>query len=320
MNFNFIDFGARLFNPALAVWTTADPMAQYHSPYVYCGDDPMNRVDPTGMWDRERNPGFSKRTWSLIVAAMDGGTGGNESAGSFYTVTDGKLSERIDYSYTGFGTTFGYSYITGSYYYDGNGEPMTDKENMSASFWHDWGTIELPAYLLIGNNSSLTDNEKIGVLTNQIHEGQEKFLAAAWENPGVQALLAIMGAVDLYTAVRGLAWSADLMTLRTAKYVEYEIKSATGMTEAAKGAYQAYKSLGKACSSSALDDAYTLWHLGRSTIGEIELIKGIITNSVPPLVSQPPTNPYNYLPVGTSVAKTLRISPVKLWTPPKFEF
>jgi len=51
MNFNFIDFGARLFNPALAVWTTADPMNQYASPYVYCGDDPMNRIDPTGMWD-----------------------------------------------------------------------------------------------------------------------------------------------------------------------------------------------------------------------------------------------------------------------------
>jgi len=54
INFNLIDFGARMFNPALAVWTTADPMAQYHSPYVYCGDDPMNRIDPTGMWGGKR--------------------------------------------------------------------------------------------------------------------------------------------------------------------------------------------------------------------------------------------------------------------------
>ena len=144
-------------------------------------------------------------------------------------------------------------------------------------------------------------------------------MVAAWENPGVQSYLAIMGAVDLYTAVRGVAWSADLMTLLTAKYVEYEIKSVTGATEAAKGAYQAYQSLGKACSSSALDDAYTLWHLGADIKGEYEIIKGILTNSPPKLVTSPPKNLYDSWRETTKVAKTTRISPVKLLTPPQFE-
>jgi len=33
-------------------FTTPDPLAETHtweSPYVYCGGDPVNRMDPTGL-------------------------------------------------------------------------------------------------------------------------------------------------------------------------------------------------------------------------------------------------------------------------------
>ena len=49
------DYGARGYYPALGRFMTVDPMAEkrpWESPYVYCGNNPVNRVDPTGMiWD-----------------------------------------------------------------------------------------------------------------------------------------------------------------------------------------------------------------------------------------------------------------------------
>ena len=45
------DFGARMYDPDLARWTTQDPLAdQYHgiSPYAFCNNNPVNFVDPDG--------------------------------------------------------------------------------------------------------------------------------------------------------------------------------------------------------------------------------------------------------------------------------
>ena len=45
------DFGARMYDPDLARWTTPDPLAEKYpgiSPYVYCNDNPVNFVDPDG--------------------------------------------------------------------------------------------------------------------------------------------------------------------------------------------------------------------------------------------------------------------------------
>ena len=45
------DFGARMYDPDLARWTTPDPLAENYpgiSPYVYCNDNPVNIVDTDG--------------------------------------------------------------------------------------------------------------------------------------------------------------------------------------------------------------------------------------------------------------------------------
>lgn len=48
---NEYDYGARQYDPAIAQFTSMDPLCEkyYHiSPYAYCGGNPVNRVDPDG--------------------------------------------------------------------------------------------------------------------------------------------------------------------------------------------------------------------------------------------------------------------------------
>lgn len=51
MDLSLLDFGARYYDPYIARWTTQDPLAgKYYplSPYNYCGNDPVNCIDPNG--------------------------------------------------------------------------------------------------------------------------------------------------------------------------------------------------------------------------------------------------------------------------------
>lgn len=48
------DFGARLYDPAVGRWTTMDPLCEKYysvSPYAYCHNNPVNRIDPDGRDD-----------------------------------------------------------------------------------------------------------------------------------------------------------------------------------------------------------------------------------------------------------------------------
>ena len=47
-----LDFGAKMYNPAIARWTAADPLSEKYygiSPYVYCLGNPISIIDPNGM-------------------------------------------------------------------------------------------------------------------------------------------------------------------------------------------------------------------------------------------------------------------------------
>ncbi len=67
----FLDFGARMYNPAIARWTTADPLSEKYygiSPYVYCLNNPTNSFDPDGkaVW-------FIPLIKGVVGAAVDAG-------------------------------------------------------------------------------------------------------------------------------------------------------------------------------------------------------------------------------------------------------
>jgi RHS repeat-associated protein len=47
---------ARVYDPALGMFLTQDPMRQYPNPYAYVSWDPLNRTDPTGMSDFGPDP------------------------------------------------------------------------------------------------------------------------------------------------------------------------------------------------------------------------------------------------------------------------
>ena len=55
---NTLDYGARQYNPVLPVWDRVDPLAEKNygvSPYAYCNNDPVNKIDPNGEWGWDVN-------------------------------------------------------------------------------------------------------------------------------------------------------------------------------------------------------------------------------------------------------------------------
>ena len=47
------DYGARMYDRERGRWLTQDPLQQYHSPYVFCGNNPIRLVDLDGMEARD---------------------------------------------------------------------------------------------------------------------------------------------------------------------------------------------------------------------------------------------------------------------------
>ena len=61
------DYGARFYDPAIARWTAVDPLGEMRAnvtPYQYVQNNPMSRIDPTGMLDESRGAdGMTNSQW-----------------------------------------------------------------------------------------------------------------------------------------------------------------------------------------------------------------------------------------------------------------
>ena len=66
------DYGARMYDPILLTWNGIDPMCEDYypiSPYAYCGNNPVNRIDPDGRdWVKTQNNDY---VWMDNVATVE---------------------------------------------------------------------------------------------------------------------------------------------------------------------------------------------------------------------------------------------------------
>jgi RHS repeat-associated protein len=84
LDLNWMDYGARMYMPELGKWLTSDPLTEIApgiSPYAYCYNNPVNYVDPTGMFGEEDEQGrkrFDSFT-DMYIAPMDRTEGLNDT-------------------------------------------------------------------------------------------------------------------------------------------------------------------------------------------------------------------------------------------------
>ena len=67
----YLDYGARLYDPVIGRWLQQDPMAEKYphlSPYNFCGDNPVNNVDPDG-----KDPIYAKNFRGKVKLIGDDG-------------------------------------------------------------------------------------------------------------------------------------------------------------------------------------------------------------------------------------------------------
>ena len=58
-------FGARYYDAVIGKWLVMDPADQYFSPYVYCNNNPLKLIDPTGTQAEEKQKEDEKKKESL---------------------------------------------------------------------------------------------------------------------------------------------------------------------------------------------------------------------------------------------------------------
>ena len=104
-----MDFGARFYDPATAIFLQQDPLAEKYyniSPYAYCANNPVNFVDPDGMREWPVNPqfnGFKRRHENNYRnprpnhngVDINLGSGSNDFGAPVFATHDGKVTRIV---------------------------------------------------------------------------------------------------------------------------------------------------------------------------------------------------------------------------------
>ncbi len=100
---DWYDYGARWYDPQLGRWHVMDPVDEYHNPYNYVGNNPVNLFDYNGMWDDvfikgdQAQSAFTELQGSTSLSlTMDANTGKLLASGNALTDYDKTLFTAIN--------------------------------------------------------------------------------------------------------------------------------------------------------------------------------------------------------------------------------
>ena len=134
----FSDYGARMYDRERGRWLSQDPLQQYHSPYVFCGNNPICQIDPFGMNAYSISSTHLNKD-NEVVAVYDDG-----DLGIYYHDKDttGTIIELLLY-YSSDNTSGGGKYVGETYFWDEFVNPETGEASGKIELGQSFDFTEL---------------------------------------------------------------------------------------------------------------------------------------------------------------------------------